>query len=302
MTDEGCRKGQIVYEPYKYHYFDDDESPSSIRQEFCYKDGSSYSWINSSYFEIPSTEVDGINLNDGASIIIDNKKYYSESSNYKYDKNNNILIHTRIPSYDKYLSKDDLRVMTPYYCVFNHESLPSNHSYLINQYYVLDNSSKHYIKYTCEDNSLNSSIIDITNVRYIHKDFGPHILTKDPKNSNKYILADEKYGFSSDLYLYKDNIYVNNCSYNELLNKYVDHDGKLVDDLKLYDVYKIIIISVIIAIVLICLSGWLTKKWLLCIVIIIFATIIIDLIIHFINKDRCISTNDIIWYVELIKM
>lgn len=170
MTDEGCRKGQIVYEPYKYHYFDDDESPSSIRQEFCYKDGSSYSWINSSYFEIPSTEVDGINLNDGAHMIIDNKNYYSSESNYKYDKNNNILIYTKLPFYGKDFYRSPLHLKydknknslinisqlypngkiysgfdIDHLCVFNHESLPSNHSYLINTYYVLDNSNKHYI-------------------------------------------------------------------------------------------------------------------------------------------------------------
>lgn len=298
MEDKGCRKGQLVYEPYKYYYFEDDDSPSSIRQEFCYKDGSSYSWINSSYFEIPSTEVDGINLNDGAIIIIDNKNYYRLSSDYKYDKNHNILIYTRSPNYGKDLIIQDIDE----YCVFNDESLPSNHSYLIKQYYVLDNSNKQYIEYTCENKSLNSSIVDVINAQYSKHEFdGPFTLTKDPKNSNKYTLVDEKYSSSTDLYLYKDNIYMNSCSYNSLLNKYVDHNGNLVDDLKLYNIYKIIIISVIIAIVLICLIGWLTKKWLICIVIIIFATIIIDLIIHFINKDRCTSIFDTS-YVELIKM
>lgn len=298
MIYEGCKKGDQYYDSYKYHYFEDDESPSGLRKEFCYKDGSSYLWINSSYFDIPYTEVDGINLNDGASILIDNKNLYNSSSDYKYDKNNNILIYTRSHTYGKDLNINNIDE----YCVFNHESLPSNHSYLIKQYYVLDNSSKNYIKYTCENKSLNSSIIDITNARYANHELdGSFILIKDLNNSNKYTLIDEEYSSSTDLYLYKDNIYVNSCSHNDLLNKYVDHNGKLVDDLKLYNIYKIIIISVIIAIVLICLIGWLTKKWLLCIVVIIFATIIIDLIIHLINKDRCTTTRNNN-FVELIKM
>lgn len=294
MATEGCVKDQTTaYEPYRYYLFEDSESPSGYKQEFCYKDGSSYSWINSSYFIFPLTEVNGIDINENSIIIIDNNIYYSSDLDYNYDKNNNILINHKYISYIPNYKEGVFSHLSM--CSFDDPSLSSNHSYLINHYYVLHNpsdsdSNKYYIKYSCENNSLSSDIVDIASLNNLYSNYNKngYLLTKDKNNSNKYIIENTINSQKEEIYKYKDNIYLYGCSYNNFFKKYVDHEGNILDKpFNLYHVKTVIIISVIIAIVLICLSGWLTKKWLICSVVIVIITVIVDLIIHLINKNKC---------------
>lgn len=217
---------------YNYDYFEDPNSPSGVSRQYCVPDGSSTKFLTSSHAIIPHyiTE-DKIPIYYGSSIVIDDKIYYTQMKHIPATDKKLIELKNTYGDFDIKMFDDSQNHKD--YCTFTHDSLPSTHTYIIPdyKYYIVhDKDNNHYIKYSCENKSLSSSIMNIENRTFLNdlvlisQDDGTYKFNSNNANEN---LIDGPITIvtnSSIDELYKGKYYTYNIyKYDDKENKYIQY-------------------------------------------------------------------------------